>query len=56
MNVEKFFYRAPLRNFLFHVQVAEFQTAPDTVKSYFRGAFQAFYTGVHLLKIPENYL
>ena len=26
-----------------HVQVAEFQ-ALDTVKSYFRGAFQAFYT------------
>ena len=26
------------------VQVAEFQP-PDTVKSYFTGAFQAFYTG-----------
>ena len=37
------FYRAPLGNCLFHVQVAEFQP-PDTVKNYFTGAFQAFYT------------
>ena len=36
------FYRAPMGNCLFHVQVAEFQPA-DTVKSYFTGAFQAFY-------------
>ena len=28
---------------LFYVQVAEFQP-PDTVKNYFTGAFQAFYT------------
>ena len=28
---------------LFHVQVAEFQP-PDTVKNYFTGTFQAFYT------------
>ena len=37
------FYRALLRNCLFHVQVAEFKTA-DTVKNYFTGAFQAFST------------
>ena len=37
------FYRAPLENCLFYVQVAEFQR-PDTVKKYFTGAFQAFYT------------
>ena len=40
---EHLFYRAPLRNYLFHVQVAEFQPA-DTVINYFSGAFQAFYT------------
>ena len=32
----------PLENCLFHVQMAEFQPA-DTVKKYFKGAFQAFY-------------
>ena len=60
---EHLFYRAPLRNCLFHVQVSEFQPA-DTVKKYFTGAFQAFYTrvrrypfeAVHLFKILENYL
>ena len=36
-------YRAPLGNCLFHVQAAEFQP-PDTVKSYFTSALQAFYT------------
>ena len=35
-------YRAPLRNCLFHVQVAALQPA-DTVKNYFTGAFQALY-------------
>ena len=40
---EHLFYRATLRNCLFHVQVAEFQQT-DTVKNYFTGAFQAFYT------------
>ena len=35
-------YTAPLGNFLFHVQVTEFQP-PDTVKNCFTGAFQAFY-------------
>ena len=39
---ELLFYRAPLGNCLFHVQVAEFQP-PDTVKNYFTSAFQAFY-------------
>ena len=34
---EHLFYRAPLRNCLFHVQVAAFQPA-DTVKNYFTGA------------------
>ena len=38
-----FFYRAPPGNYLLHVQVAEFQPA-YTVKSYFRGTFQAFFT------------
>ena len=33
---EHLYYRAPLRNCLFHVQVAEFQPA-DTVKNYFTG-------------------
>ena len=37
------FYRAPLGNCLFHVQLAEFQPA-DTVESYFTSAFQEFYT------------
>ena len=37
------FYRTPLRNCLFHVQVAVFQPT-DTVKNYFTGAFQALYT------------
>ena len=37
------FYRARLGNWLFHVQVAEFQP-PDTVKKYFTSAFKAFYT------------
>ena len=37
------FYRAPLGNCLFHLQVAEFQP-PHTVKKYFIGAFQVFYT------------
>ena len=36
------FFRKPMGNCLFHVQVAEFQS-PDTVKSYFTSAFQAFY-------------
>ena len=40
---EHLFYRAPLRNCLFHVQVTEFQPA-DTVKNYFTATFQAFYT------------
>ena len=31
-----------MENSLFHVQVREFQPA-DTVKNYFRGAFQVFY-------------
>ena len=39
---EHLFYRAPLENCLFYVQVAEFQLA-DTVKNHFTGAFQAFY-------------
>ena len=38
------FYRAPLGNCLFHLQVAEFKT-PHTVKKYFASAVQAFYTG-----------
>ena len=37
------FYRASLGNWLFHVQVAEFQP-PPTVKKYFTSAFQALYT------------
>ena len=37
------FYRTPMGNCLFHVQVIEFQP-PDTVKNYFTSAFQAFYT------------
>ena len=38
---ERFFYRAPPENFLFNVQVAEFQP-PDIAKNYSTGAFQAF--------------
>ena len=41
--LQHFFYRAPLRNCLFHVQFAVFQPA-DTVKNYFTGAIQAFHT------------
>ena len=41
--LEHLFYTAPLRNYLLHVQVAEFQPV-DTVKNFFTGAFQAFYT------------
>ena len=41
--LEHFFYRGPLGNCFFHVQVAEFQP-PDAVKNYFTGVFQAFYT------------
>ena len=37
------FCKAPLRNCLFHVQVAVFQPA-DTLKNCFTGAIQAFYT------------
>ena len=56
------FYGAPLRNWLFHVKVTEFQP-PDNVKNYFTNVFQAFYKGPRsshskvfsLLKIPENY-
>ena len=40
--LEHLFYRAPLGNCLFHVQVAGFQP-PDTVKKYFTSAFQTFY-------------
>ena len=40
---EHLFYRAPLRNCLFHVQIAVFQPV-DAVKNYFTGAFQALYT------------
>ena len=42
VNYENFF-RAPLGNCFIHVKVAEFQL-PDTIKNYFTGAFQAFYT------------
>ena len=57
-NFFRIFHRAPLRNYLFHVQVAKFQPA-DTVKGCFAGAFQereVDIQGVHLLKIFENYL
>ena len=37
------FYRVPLGNFLFQVQVAAFQP-PDTGKKYFTSGFQTFYT------------
>ena len=36
------FYKAPFGNWLFHLQVAEFQP-PHTVNKYFTSAFQAFY-------------
>ena len=39
---EQLFFRAPLGNCLFHLQVAEFQAA-DTVENIFTGAFQALY-------------
>ena len=38
---EHLFYRVPPGNFLFHVEVAEFQPE-DAVKNHFTGAFQAF--------------
>ena len=38
ISSEHLFYRAPLRNCLFYVQVAEFQPA-DTARNYFTGAF-----------------
>ena len=48
VNFKKFseflLYRATLENYLFHLQVAEFRSV-DTVKVYFRGAFEAFYKG-----------
>ena len=37
---EELYYKAPLRNFLFHLQPAEFEQA-DTLKNYLTGAFQA---------------
>ena len=37
------FHRVPLGNWLFHLQVAEFQAA-HTVKKHFTSAFQAFHT------------
>ena len=57
------FYRTPHGDCLFHVQVAKFQAA-YSIKNYFTGAFQDFFykseksqfEGVHLIKIPENYL
>ena len=60
---EHFFYRAALGNWLFHVQVSEFQP-PDTVKNYFISASQAFFKRTRsrhskafiYLKIPEIYL
>ena len=42
-NFEKFVGTPLLYNPLFHVKVAQFQLV-DTVKNYFTGAFQAFYT------------
>ena len=41
--LEHLFYKAPQGNYIFYVQVAEFQP-PDTVKNYFIDAFQVFYT------------
>ena len=56
------FYRAPLGNCLFHLQVAQFQP-PHTVKKYLLSAFQAFILKdkvairkSYVLKIPKNYL
>ena len=48
VNFEQFFRTSLLQStseklFKFHVQVAVFQPA-DTVKNYFTGAIQAFYT------------
>ena len=44
VNFEKFFfYRAPMENCLFHLQVAKFQP-PRAVNKYFTYAFQVFYT------------
>ena len=47
VNLETFFRTLLLYSTtgkrLFYIQVAEFQP-PDTVKNYFTGAFQAFYT------------
>ena len=40
--LEHLFYKAPQGNYIFYVQVAEFQP-PDTVKNYFIDAFQVFY-------------
>ena len=58
---EHLFYRAPLRNWLWHVQFAEFHP-PDTVKTLFYRCFSTIlyknemkpFEGVHLLKIPET--
>ena len=49
---EHLFYRAPLRNCLFHVQIVVFQPA-DTVKNYFTGAIQAFYTRTRSSHLKE---
>ena len=50
VNFEETFFRIFLlqstsAKLLFYVQVSEFQPT-DTVKNYFTGAFQAFYTGL----------
>ena len=57
------FYRTPLGNSLFHVDVTEFQPA-DKIKSISEVLFRDFIQkrdmairgGVHLLKIPDNHL
>ena len=54
------FNRAPLRNCLFHAQVAGFQPQ-DTIRSISQVFFNYFIQeqeveDVHLLKIPENYM
>ena len=58
VNFKKFsehlLYRAILENYLFHVQVAEFRSV-DTVKVYFRGAFEAFYKGTWS-SFPEAFI
>ena len=41
-EVVHLFYRAPLGNCFFHVNVEGFEP-PDTVKKYFRNGFQAFF-------------